>query len=102
MKCPMCKKGTMELEQDIIAEDGVVFEAYKCQECKETLLTTNQLKTLAEKYRQLRKAKDTIFAKWGNSLAVRIPNEIAAQFGIKQGRKALIKKEKEGIKIIPC
>lgn len=45
-----------------------------------------QLKLLANKYRKLRKAKGVIFSKWGNSLAVRIPSEIAEEYKIKAGK----------------
>ncbi|HLC75079.1 MAG TPA: hypothetical protein VJH88_04465 [Candidatus Nanoarchaeia archaeon] len=100
MKCPICK-GTMEKVKDIIEQDGVEFEALKCTSCGEELLDMAQLKSLASKYRSLRKAKDVTFAQWGNSIAVRIPRDIAEEFHIVSGKQGLLKKEKDGIKIVP-
>ena len=100
MNCPICS-GPMNKVQDKIEEDLVDFEAYQCQKCGEELINSNQLKSLATKYRQLRKAKDILFTKWGNSLAIRIPKEIVGQLGIKEGSKGLIKKDKNSITIIP-
>lgn len=99
MKCPYCKR-KMRTVQDVMPRERIEFEAYNCDKCGEELMDMKQLGALAEKYRQLRKAKDTRFAKWGNSIAIRIPREIAGELGIKEGTQALIKKEKEGLKII--
>ncbi|MBI5066447.1 hypothetical protein HZA97_09520 [Candidatus Woesearchaeota archaeon] len=71
MECPICK-GKMEKIVDEIKQDKVGFEAFKCSSCGEELVNMKQLKELSDKYRELRKSKETIFAKWGNSLAVRI------------------------------
>lgn len=100
MKCPICSE-EMKKKKDIIKEDGIDFEAFECPKCKEEIMTMNQLKNLANKYRKLRKAKEVIFSKWGNSIAVRIPQEIVNDFKIKSGTQGILKKEKEGIKIIP-
>jgi len=91
----------MEKVKDIIEQDGVEFEALKCTSCGEELLDMAQLKSLASKYRSLRKAKDVTFAQWGNSIAVRIPRDIAEEFHIVSGKQGLLKKEKDGIKIVP-
>lgn len=91
----------MKLIADVTPKEKVAFEAYKCENCGEELVNMQQLKSLAQKYRELRKAKEVNFAKWGNSLAVRIPREIAGELGIKAGTPALITREKEAIKIIP-
>lgn len=101
MKCPICSKGTMEKRKDVMEQDGIEFEAFQCNECGEEIVTMNQLKVLAGKYRKLRKAKEVVFAKWGNSLAVRIPSEIAEAYHISEGKHGILTKEKEGIRIIP-
>ncbi len=100
MECPICK-GEMKKINDKIKEDGIEFEAFKCQSCGEEIMDMKQLKSLADKYRKLRKAKEIVFAKWGNSIAVRIPSEIAKEYKIKSGKPGIITKDKEGIKIIP-
>ncbi|HLD05995.1 MAG TPA: hypothetical protein VJC16_00485 [Candidatus Nanoarchaeia archaeon] len=101
MKCPVCASGEMKLRRDSIEQDGVEFDAWQCSHCGEELLTMKQLQMLARQYRQLRKAKAITFAKWGNSIAVRIPNDIAAEFKITEGKRGVLTKDKKGIVIIP-
>lgn len=101
MKCPICQKGEMKKIKEIIKQDKIEFEAFKCSICNEELMNMKQLKSLANKYRQLRKAKEITFAKWGNSIAVRIPNEIVEEYKITSGKQGILIKNKEGIKIIP-
>lgn len=91
----------MEKQKDVIEQDGIEFEAFKCSSCGEEIMNMKQLKALAGKYRKLRKAKEVTFAKWGNSLAVRIPSDIAGEFKLSAGKHGIIMKEKKGIKIIP-
>jgi|GEM_PF-871586 ssDNA-binding Zn-finger/Zn-ribbon topoisomerase 1 len=99
--CPVCQKGKMEKKKDIMEQDGIEFESYKCLECGEGIMNMKQLRLLASKYRKLRQAKDIIFAKWGNSIAVRIPSDIADEYNISVGKHGTLTKDKEGIKIIP-
>ena len=101
MKCPICKKGNMEKVIGSIREDNIEFETFKCNNCGEELMDTKQLKVLSNKYRELRKAKEVNFAKWGNSIAIRIPNELIKEYRIKPGRQAIIIGEKGTIKITP-
>ncbi len=101
MKCPTCQKGTMEKKKDVIEQDGVGFEAFKCSECGEEIMTMKQLKALAGRYRKLRNAKEITFAKWGNSIAVRIPSDVAEEYNISAGKHGILIKEKEGIKLTP-
>jgi len=91
----------MEKIKDKIKQDGVAFEAYKCVQCGEEIMNMKQLGKLAQKYRKLRQAKEITFAKWGNSIAVRIPSTLVEEFHITSGKHGLISKSKEGIEIIP-
>ena len=100
MECPICN-GKMEKIKDEIEQDKVEFEAFKCNSHGEEIMDMKQLKGLASKYRKLRKAKEITFAKWGNSIAVRIPNEIIHEYKITSGKQGILTKDKEGIKIIP-
>jgi len=102
MKCPTCNKGKMERIKDVIWEDGVEFEAFRCNLCGEEIMDMKQLQVLATKYRKLRKAKEIKFAKWGNSIAVRIPSDIISEYHIKAGKQGILTKDKDGIKIIPA
>ena len=101
MKCPVCRKGTMEKVKDVIEQDGIEFEAFKCGSCGEKIMDMEQLKVLAKEYRNLRKAKEITFAKWGNSIAVRIPSDIVEAYNITSGKHAILTTDKKGIKIIP-
>ena len=101
LACPVCKKGKMEKKKDVMEQDGIEFESFKCSQCGEEIMNMKQLKTLAGKYRKLRHAKDITCAKWGNSIAVRIPSDIANEYNISAGKHGTLTKDKEGIKIIP-
>ncbi len=100
MKCPLCK-GKMEKIKDSTKEDKIEFEAFKCTSCGEEIMNMAQLKNLAQKYRKMRHAKEITFAKWGNSIAVRIPSDIAEEYHITSGKQGILTKDKQGIKIIP-
>lgn len=100
MECPMCGK-KMKKIKDVMPVEKICFEAFECSSCGEELMNMDQLKALANKYRKLRKAKDISFAKWGNSIAVRIPKNLVEELGIQEGGHGLITKEKSGILIIP-
>lgn len=102
MKCPFCQKAMMEKKKDTIKEDGIEFEAYKCSKCGEEIMTMKQLRELASKYRKLKNAKEITFAKWGNSIAVRIPSDIVQEYNMRVGKHGTLTKEKEGIRIIPA
>lgn len=91
----------MEMKKDIIEQDGVEFEAYRCSKCGEEIMTMKQMRVLAGKYRKLRNAKEITFAKWGNSIAVRIPSDIAEEYHISEGKRATMTRDKKGIRIIP-
>jgi len=98
--CPKCK-GIMKKVKDKIKQDKIDFEAYQCTKCKEKLIDMIQLKKLASKYRELRKSKEVIFSKWGNSIAIRIPSDYAASLNIQEGKHAILTKTDKAIKIIP-
>lgn len=91
----------MKKLKGMMVQDGVEFDAYRCNACGEEIMTMPQLKVLAQKYRRLRKAKDIVFAQWGNSLAVRIPKDIADEYQITAGTHGVLTKDKGVIKIIP-
>lgn len=91
----------MEKIKDEIKQDRIEFEAFKCDSCGEEIMNMKQLSVLANKYRKLRDAKEITFAKWGNSIAVRIPSEYLEAYHISSGRHGLLTKERDGIKIIP-
>ena len=91
----------MEKMKDVIKQDGIEFDAYRCEKCGEEIMTMSQLKVLAGKYRKLRQAKEITFSKWGNSIAVRMPIDIVEEYNISEGKHGILTKDKEGIRIIP-
>lgn len=99
-KCPLCNKGKLRPVREAMPVDGVEYEALQCIRCGESIMTMGQLDVLADKYRKLRRAKEITFSKWGNSLAMRIPCEIATEYHLSIGSQGLLVKEKKGIKII--
>lgn len=101
LTCPICRQEGMEKKKDVMEQDGVSFDAYVCPKCGEEIMTMPQLKVLAAKYRRLRQAKEITFAKWGNSLAVRIPSEIVEELNLSEGKQGTLMRDKEGIKIVP-
>ena len=101
MRCLVCNKDEMKKVKDIIREDNIEFEAFKCSSCGEEIMDMKQLKGLAQSYRKLRKAKEITFAKWGNSIAVRIPSDVADAYKITSGSQGILTKDKGGIRIIP-
>ena len=100
LACPVCS-GNMKKMKDSIKQDGVDFDAFRCSKCGEEIMTMSQLKVLAGKYRELRKSKDITFSKWVNSLAVRIPSDIADEFQLSAGKHGILTKDKDGIRIRP-
>ena len=58
MNCPTCQKGKMKKVKDVIEKDGICFEAFRCADCGEEIMTMKQLNVLAHKYRKLRQAKE--------------------------------------------
>ena len=96
-----CYKCKTNVKEATVVKDGIKLKCLKCPKCGEEIMTMKQLKVLASKYRKLRSAKDITFAKWGNSIAVRIPSDIANEYKISVGKRGTLTKDKEGIKIIP-
>ncbi len=99
MKCKICGGG-VEKKIGVMEEDGVEYGYFGCSKCGEEYLNMGQLKKVAAEYRKLKEAKDVTFQKWGNSIAVRIPKEIADAFDISSGKHGKLFKEKDGLKIV--
>lgn len=99
MKCPMCEKGI--LKRDKIKEEmfGVYlgeFPAEVCTKCSESFTdegTTRKIEEIAKKKGIWGLGKKTKITKTGNSLAVRIPKDIADYLKLKLGEEAYIHPE---------
>ena len=74
MNCPKCR-GRMSEGRDTTPE-GVEYRFFRCAKCGEELVHMKQLHDLAQKYREMKEYRAKV-SKWGESLAVRIPKDLA-------------------------
>jgi len=95
----MGEHGEMKLVAGMMPKDHMPYQAYRCSVCHEEVMTMKQLRKLSASYRRLRHATSVTLSTWGNSLAVRIPHEIAAELKWKSGTQGSLVKEKGGIRI---
>lgn len=98
-KCFDCKGIMAELEG--IDPNGFKHKYYKCKKCGDEVLDMKQLHELAEKYRKM-KRYNTKISKWGLSLGVRIPKELAKKYSLKDKEDVYLLPEKDGIRIVPA
>lgn len=107
MKCPICDKG--ELKNGKVKEYmfGVYlgeFPAEICTKCGESFTdskTTKEIELAAKKKGIWGLSKKTKITKTGNSLAVRIPKQIAVYLKLKDGEEAYIHPEDSKLVIEP-
>ncbi len=101
MKCPICEKGTLKKGKIKETMFGVYlgeFPAEICTKCNESFTdekTTRAIEETAKKKGIWGLGKKTKITKTGNSLAVRIPKEIAKFLDLKEGNEAYIHPEKD-------
>ena len=96
-KCSDCNGVMKELTAE--TPEGVGYTYYKCAQCGEEILNMEQLHHVAQKYRLL-KSYHVKLSKWGLSLGVRIPKELAENYKLKENKEVIIIPEKNGMKII--
>ncbi len=96
-KCADCG-GKME-ERESMMPDGISYRYFACTGCGEEILNMEQLEAVAMKYRLLKvyRAKMT---QWGQSLGLRIPKKLVAQYHFKPNAEVSLIPEKEGIRIV--
>ena len=96
MKCPLCEKGT--LKKEMIKEHmfGIYlgeFPAEVCSKCKESFTDETTTKIIEEKAKEKGiwgLGKKTKITRTGNSLAIRIPNQIVKHLKLKEGKEAYV------------
>jgi len=104
-KCPICEKGNLKPVMEKHVLFGVDLGSYpgeKCTACGEVFTDSSVMKKieLAAKQRGIwGLGRKTKIAKAGNSLAVRIPKEIAKHLNLKEGKEAYVHPEKDKIVI---
>lgn len=99
MKCRKCDVELIEKNEQI-GKDHLEHRYWHCPKCRDEFLDMEQLHEVVEKERVLRRAEKAKFAKWGNSIAIRIPKAVVKALGISPGKEALVMKEKNAIKLV--
>lgn len=105
MKCPMCGKGNLlkgKISETMFGVYLGEFPAEICSKCHESFTnekTTQAIEDSAKEKGIWGLGKKTKITKTGNSLAVRIPKEIAKFLNLKVGKEAYIHPEKNKIVI---
>jgi len=101
MKCPVCEKGTLKkgkIKEIMFGVHLGEFPAEICSKCSESFTdekTTRAIEEAAKKKGIWGLGKKTKITKTGNSLAVRIPKEIANFLKLKEGNDAYIHPDKD-------
>ena len=95
MKCVICNGETVKKNAEY-KESGVSvgnFNAYVCQKCGETYFDEKTAEKIQNKSKQMGLfglAKKAKVAEIGNSIAIRIPKEIAEFLKLKKGKEVVI------------
>ena len=97
MNCPKCGKRMVKGKDK--TPEGFEYSYSKCSACGEGIVDMKQLHEVAQKYRKMKKYTAKI-SKWGESLAMRIPKELAQKYGLKQNEEVTLIEEKKAIKIV--
>lgn len=97
-KCSECNGKMKELVAK--TPEGVSYHYFKCNKCGEEIVDMKQLHNVAQKYREMKKYHAKL-SKWGMSLGLRIPKELAKRYHLKDNEEVTIIPENKGIKIIP-
>ena len=77
--------------------EGVEYSYYKCSKCGEEIVDLKQLHSVADKYREMKKAK---LSRWGASLGLRIPKDLVKKYKLSAAKEVNIIPEKDGILIL--
>jgi len=77
----------------------VEYNYYKCQKCGEEIVDMKQLHAVADKYRTMKQYHIKL-SKWGMSLGLRIPKELAIKYNFTESSEVSVIPEKNGILVI--
>lgn len=96
-KCVECSGILKEMRAK--TPDGVGYNYYKCVSCGEEILDMKQLHAVAQTYRKIKQYHARI-SKWGLSLGIRIPKELAKRYKFRSNEDVALIPEEEGLKIV--
>ena len=80
--------------------EGISYSYHRCSKCGEEVVDMKQLHNVAEKYREMKKYHVKL-SKWGLSIGLRIPKEIAKKYHLKDNKEVALVAEDSSIRIIP-
>jgi YgiT-type zinc finger domain-containing protein len=98
-KCPICEKGNLkegEVEEEMFGISLGRYKAEICSECGESFMDEAVMDAIEKKAKQLGiwgLAKKIKVVRSGNSLAVRIPADIARFLKLREGKEMLLHPE---------
>jgi len=95
--CSECK-GIM-VEKNAKTPEGVSYNYFKCEKCGEEIVDMSQLHNVAQKYNIMKKYHVKL-SKWGLSIGLRIPKEIAKKYHFKDNEEVAIIPEEKGIRVV--
>lgn len=103
VRCPICEKGALreiDIEEKMFGISLGKYRGEICNKCGETFVNSNTMKKIEEKAKSKKLwglTKKLKIVKTGNSLAIRIPANIAKFLNLKEGKELLIRPEQEKI-----
>ena len=83
-KCSEC--GGVMREFQAKTPENVTYLYYRCGSCGNEIVDMNQLHSVAEKYRVMKKYSAKV-SRWGLSLGIRIPKELVKNINSKMRKK---------------
>lgn len=101
MKCPACGKGQLikkKIRETIYGTCLGEFPAQVCNHCNESFtdsITTKHIEEVAKQKGVWGLGKKTKITRSGNSLAVRIPKEVATYLKLHEGKEVYISADKD-------
>ncbi len=96
--CSECGRPMKELKGS--TSEGLEYVYFKCAGCGEELASREQLHDIAMRSRAL-KTYNAKITKWGQSLGIRIPKELAAMHKITDNEEVTIVPEENGFRVLP-
>ncbi len=102
--CTICKKDRKMGERLVEWGDGISVNAFVCPVCGEQLISEREHKKAALEYQSKRNTLTLVrqLVDLGESIAVRIPRDIALKFGLKPKGKVELYTTKDAIIIKPA
>jgi len=92
--CPVCQGRVKKIIEE---RNGIAIAGYKCEKCDEMFFPSGEIvryEILSGRRKPVRK-----IGKVGNSIVIRIPSNVAKEFGIKKGYIAYFEKKGHEIDI---